>query len=127
MSMRLKIARSPKKIDAAYKADFFCKYQNRAHEEGEFPVHLEGESWGDTISKARKLGWVVHRDHTATCPKCVAALTMSPEERSFAPVLDTLDETLRDLLHKNRRSPKAIEAINSIARSLEEAVRTVAH
>lgn len=127
MTMRLKIQGRPRKIDSAYKADFFCKYQNRAHVEGEFPVHLEGESWGDTISKARKLGWVVHRDHTATCPKCVAALAQSPEERSFAPVLDTLDETLRNLLEKNRRSPKAIEAINSIAKSLEEAVKQVAH
>lgn len=126
MSMRLKIARSPKKIDSGYNADFYCKYNNRAHTDGEFPAHFEGESWGDTISKARKLGWVVHRDHTATCPKCVAALTMPPEERAFAPVLETLDETLRQLLEKNRRSPKAIEAINSIAKSLEEAVRATA-
>ena len=124
MSMRLKIVGRPKKIDSAYKADFYCKYNNRAHVEGEFPLHLEGESWGDTIRKARDLGWVVHRDHTATCPKCVAALTMSPEERSFLPVLETLDDTLRHLLEKNRRSPKAVEAINSIAKALEEAVST---
>lgn len=124
MSMRLKIARRPKKIDAAYKADFYCKYENRAHVEDEFPVHVEGESWGDAIRQVRAQGWIVHRDHTATCPKCVAALTMSPEERSFMPVLETLDETLRRLLEKNRRSPKAVEAINSIAKALEEAVST---
>ncbi len=124
MSIRLKVTRRPRKIDSAYKADFFCKYENKAHVDGEFPLHIEGESWGDAIRKARDLGWRVHRDHTATCPKCAAILSQSPEERSFAPVMETLDETLRRLLDENKRRPKAVEAINEVAAALRQAVES---
>lgn len=123
----LKQLKSPKKIDAGFTADFFCKYHNHEHEADEFPYTVEAMSWGEAINKARTVGWIVHRDHTATCPKCAAAMRESPEERSFRPVLAAMDEKLPEILAKHSRSPKAREAIQDIAAALREAMAARTH
>jgi hypothetical protein len=54
-----------------YYMDFYCKYFNDKHEYGEFPfMPFEVQTKSEAIAAARKLGWLYHRDGTATCPKC---------------------------------------------------------
>jgi uncharacterized protein (DUF169 family) len=54
---------------------FYCKYDNPSHAYNEFPHEsTDCETRGEAITHARRAGWIFHRDRTATCPKCAAAL-----------------------------------------------------
>lgn len=60
---------------SGYTLDLYCKYQNPEHDYNEFPHGIiEYETRAESVKEARRQGWIVHRDNTATCPKCVRKL-----------------------------------------------------
>lgn len=60
---------------SGYSLHLYCKYQNPAHGFREFPWEMdEWETYGQAAAEARKAGWILHRDRTATCPKCRSIL-----------------------------------------------------
>ena len=75
--MVLKMLRAiehPNTYASGYTLDLYCKYENEEHSFQEFPHQYLGENWADVSRQARKEGWVIHRNVTATCPKCVKHL-----------------------------------------------------
>jgi len=66
---------NPEKCPGAYDLHLYCKYENPDHRFREFPWEItEYETYGAAASAARKSGWILHREGTATCPKCAARL-----------------------------------------------------
>ncbi|HEV2746294.1 MAG TPA: hypothetical protein VGW34_03225 [Allosphingosinicella sp.] len=69
----------PEHCPGAYVMHFYCKYKNPKH-----PFQRDGmlymsesegvESRTAAIRQIRQSGWIYHRDGTATCPICAAAL-----------------------------------------------------
>ena len=59
----------------AYSFDAYCKYENDEHEWSEFPHSFIAETGGQARSQAKRKGWLIHRDGTATCPKCARLLS----------------------------------------------------
>ena len=57
-------------ITSGYTLDLYCDHENDDHEYGEFPHTFFNESRTWCWKEARKTGWILHRDWTATCPKC---------------------------------------------------------
>ena len=57
-----------------YSLDLYCRFEGKwpdmRHEFDEFPHQYCGETFGECARMARSAGWVIHRDQTATCPKC---------------------------------------------------------
>lgn len=65
----------PEWCPGAYSLHLYCKYENPAHSYGEFPHEPHGcQTYGQAARRARRWGWILHRDGTATCPKCARAL-----------------------------------------------------
>lgn len=60
----------PLQFASGYSLHLYCKYLNPAHKFDEFPHEFFGEYGPDVFNEARAAGWVIHRDRTATCPKC---------------------------------------------------------
>lgn len=60
----------PLQYAAGYSLDLYCRLGNPSggrvgHEDTFF-----GRTFGECAKQARATGWVIHRDRTATCPKC---------------------------------------------------------
>jgi len=72
----------PKKLDdpticpSCYSLDLYCDHEFDEHKFNEFPHCFLGETYGQCSSAARRQGWLVHRNGTATCPKCCKALSI---------------------------------------------------
>ena len=65
----------PEHCPGAYVLHLYCKYKNPEHEHGEFPHEpTDVQTGADARRIAREWGWKLHRDGTATCPKCVKVL-----------------------------------------------------
>lgn len=65
----------PEHCPGGYSLHLYCKYQNPEHGFREFPWEVDDfETYGQAASAARTAGWILHRDRTATCPKCAKAL-----------------------------------------------------
>lgn len=65
----------PERCPGTYDMHFYCKYENPAHCWDEFPHEANGcQTRGEAIAQARKMGWIIHRDLTGTCPKCASHL-----------------------------------------------------
>lgn len=76
MGAKPKLVASPEVCPGSYSLHLYCKYQNDEHAYGEFPHEPPNcQTYGEAARVARLWGWKLHRDGTATCPKCVAALT----------------------------------------------------
>jgi hypothetical protein len=76
----------PEYCPAAYSLHAYCKYENASHGFNEFPHEPEGcETYGEALSALRSYGWIMHRDGTATCPKCARALGLG----KFSPSLES--------------------------------------
>ena len=58
----------------AYDLTLYCKYENPDHPYGWLPVTIISPSRKACLAAARAKGWRIHRDHSATCPFCVADL-----------------------------------------------------
>jgi hypothetical protein len=69
---------SPMPCPGGYTLDAYCKYRATHHKwTPQYPSYGEsayGQTYGECSSDLRKAGWILHRDGTATCPKCAAAL-----------------------------------------------------
>jgi hypothetical protein len=78
--MKLTLRKSPIYCPGAYDLHLYCKYENPAHRFDEFPHEYSGDfqTYGEAAKAARSVGWILHRDGTATCPKCAAALKDAP-------------------------------------------------
>lgn len=58
-----------------YVLDLYCKYENPDHTFEGFPVTPSNcQTRGQALRKARAAGWLIHRDGTATCPRCAKLL-----------------------------------------------------
>jgi hypothetical protein len=65
----------PEWCPGAYLLHLYCKYENPDHAFKEFPHEVDDcQTYGEAASVARGWGWILHRDRTATCPKCAKAL-----------------------------------------------------
>lgn len=61
-------------LAGGYCLDLYCKYKNPAHVYAEFPHQFTAELGSTCRADAKKAGWLIHRDNTATCPKCAELL-----------------------------------------------------
>jgi hypothetical protein len=61
---------SPQFIASGYSLDLYCSYKNAEHKHAEFPHNYSCEDKKDAYKNAKQAGWVIHKDRTATCPKC---------------------------------------------------------
>lgn len=65
----------PNACPGSYDLHLYCRYENDEHKYGEFPWEIgEFQTYGKAAAYARRRGWVLHQDGTATCPKCAKAL-----------------------------------------------------
>ena len=60
----------PNYYASGYTLHLYCKYLNAEHEFDEFPHEFFDQHGPVTFSQARAHGWIIHKDRTATCPKC---------------------------------------------------------
>lgn len=72
---KLKRVEHPMTCPAGYSMDLYCdrfsgRYDDGVHTQGEFPHQYQGQSYSDSARRATHHGWILHRDYTATCPKC---------------------------------------------------------
>lgn len=67
---------TPEWCPGSYDLHLYCDHENPDHSFQEFPhVYGEGfETGGQARAEARRDGWKLHSDGTATCPKCMATL-----------------------------------------------------
>ena len=61
---------NPTEWAGCYSLDLYCDHTNDAHRFDEFPHQFVGAGFGECAGKARDRGWILHRNYTATCPKC---------------------------------------------------------
>lgn len=55
----------------AYDLHLYCDKENETHSFREFPHIFSEETYGLSVSTARKRGWIVNREKDyAVCPKC---------------------------------------------------------
>lgn len=65
----------PTLCPGSYDLHLYCDHENPAHGFREFPWHIsEFQTSRDARAAARRKGWKLHRDGSATCPKCSKAL-----------------------------------------------------
>ena len=65
----------PNFCPGVYDLDLYCKYENPDHRFDEFPHGIvECQTRRAAEALARRRGWIMHTDGTATCPKCARAL-----------------------------------------------------
>lgn len=67
---------NPTICPSCYSLDLYCDHWFNGHDFKEFPHCYMGETYGQCATKARKSGWLLHRNGTATCPKCCKALSI---------------------------------------------------
>lgn len=73
--MKKPLAR-PEYCPGGYSLHLYCKYENDQHEFEEFPHEITDRETGPkSRAAARKMGWILHRDGTGTCPKCAKTET----------------------------------------------------
>ena len=75
--MNLQPHPEPIQCPGGYSLDLYCKWNNPRHAWNPCGTQYEdfyGEHGGDVRSQARRVGWILHRDGTATCPKCAKEL-----------------------------------------------------
>jgi hypothetical protein len=64
----------PEVCPGSYDLHLYCRYENEAHAFDEFPWQIgTHQTYAEAARWARDQGWVLHRDGTATCPKCAKA------------------------------------------------------
>lgn len=65
----------PEFCPSAYSFHAYCKYENPDHAFDEFPHEPNAvQTYGEAVRALRSYGWIIHRDNTATCPKCAKRL-----------------------------------------------------
>lgn len=72
---RLSKLDAPEICPGSYSFHAYCRYDNPDHDFNEFPHEPIGaQTRGEAVAQLRSIGWILHRDGTATCPKCAALL-----------------------------------------------------
>lgn len=61
-------------LASGYTIDLYCKYKNPDHVWDEFPHTYFHEKGSVARSRAKRAGWIIHKDRSATCPKCANKL-----------------------------------------------------
>lgn len=61
---------NPIRCASGYSLDLYCDHLSEKHGFMEFPHQFFGEHGPQVFREARAAGWIIHRDRTATCPKC---------------------------------------------------------
>ena len=88
-------------IVGGYTLDLYCDHKNKDHEYNEFP-HTYYEQLGSLCRKnARRDGWILHKDGTATCPKCNPKHECVPEEDADPDLCDLPEIKRRVIEEKN--------------------------
>lgn len=65
----------PLTCPGGYVLHLYCRYENPDHGFREFPHSPDSvKTYGEAKRWAGKRGWILHRDGTATCPKCAKRL-----------------------------------------------------
>ena len=73
--MTIALKTHPEHCPGAYVLHLYCKYDNDEHDFEEFPHDpTDVQSGAQARAVAKSWGWILHRDGTATCPKCAKAL-----------------------------------------------------
>ena len=72
--------RDPLYLAGCYLLDLYCDHLNNDHGWTEFPHQFTGQTYGECAKVARKSGWIIHRDNTATCPKCALRPALEGEK-----------------------------------------------
>lgn len=70
----LKKHANPTPLAGCYDLHLYCDHENPDHGWDEFPHAYTDEFGSACRAEARRDGWVIHRDNTATCPKCSRSL-----------------------------------------------------
>lgn len=70
----MRLSPSPNPCPGCYTLDCYCKYNADHHPWSLLhPGYLDqymGTTYADCARQARKHGWTLHKDGTATCPRC---------------------------------------------------------
>lgn len=75
---KLTLLPNPEKCPGGYVLHLYCRYANDDHGFREFPWEMvDDETYAQAAKTSRAAGWLLHRDRTATCPKCAKALAKS--------------------------------------------------
>lgn len=70
-----KLRDSPLPVVEGWAMDLYCRYTvDIVHDMNTHGVSIGGVSRADAHGEAKNLGWMFHRDGTASCPACVRAL-----------------------------------------------------
>lgn len=70
-----KLRSIPERCPGIYVLHLYCKYENPDHGFEEFPHEPHPcQTHGEAARMARSWGWSLHRDGTATCPRCAKRL-----------------------------------------------------
>lgn len=78
--VRLTLSEPVNYCPGGYSLHLYCKYVNTEHGFQEFPWEIDDfETYGEAARFARSRGWILHRDRTATCPKCRQVLEVHTE------------------------------------------------
>lgn len=73
--MEFKLKDSPEYCPGAYEFHAYCKYENPDHGFEEFPhIPTNCDTRYQALTALRNRGWRIHKDDTATCPKCMSRL-----------------------------------------------------
>lgn len=70
----MKLMDDPTLCPEGYSIDLYCKYEASHHQYQEFPCGVFAHSGKACRAQVKAMGWTLHRDGTATCPKCNAIL-----------------------------------------------------
>ncbi len=76
MTARPVLKANPEICPGCYDLHLYCRYDNPQHGWDEFPHSVtQAQTYREAARIAKSLGWILHRDGTATCPKCAAAMS----------------------------------------------------
>lgn len=64
-----------------YTLELYCDNEKGVHAYNEFPHAFLHEFGSECRSTARKNGWILHLDGTATCPKCSGKQPLNHKKR----------------------------------------------
>lgn len=67
----------PEKFGGGYSLELYCDriVDDDVHDRS-MPEQFTGQTFGQCARTARAYGWIIRRDHTATCPDCVRELRL---------------------------------------------------
>lgn len=72
---KLTLREDPLPVVEGWAMDLYCRYTvDVEHDMDTHGVSIGGADRADARRQAKAMGWVLHRDGTASCPRCAKAL-----------------------------------------------------